>query len=170
MKTVIEEALAPLVGLPLWAGGRSLDLEWFQFGGRHKVKVFRGVEEEVGEFAVHTQCAWRIAGPQAIIVASRDRLKPRGNLGDVSDEFDPNEPGATLCDERMDALFAQPGADSLVVERIIVGEWGDFSLRLRGGFTLDVFPDDSLAEEHWRVFRPYNDSRHFVLKGSGIEK
>jgi hypothetical protein len=41
MKAAVEEALAPLVGLPLWAGGRSLDLEWFQFGARKTVKGFR---------------------------------------------------------------------------------------------------------------------------------
>jgi hypothetical protein len=170
MKAAVEEALAPLVGLPLWAGGRSLDLEWFQFGARKTVKGFRSVEKEVGEFAIHTQCAWRIAGPQGIIVASGDRLKPRGNPENVPDDFDPNEPGATLCDERMDAFFTQQGEESLVVERVIVGEWGDFSLGLKGGFTLSVFPDDAQAEEHWRVFRPYDDSRHFVLRGSGTEK
>jgi hypothetical protein len=169
MKEKIEGALAVLVGLPLWSAGRVADLEWFQFGARHTVKGFRGDEKEVGEYALHTQCPWRITGPHGIVVAFLDRFTPRGNPEKVGDDFDPNQPGTTLCDERMDAFFAQQGKTSLVAEQIKVGDWGTFSLALMGGFSLDVFPDDSLSNEHWRFFRPYLEIPHLVVTGSGTE-
>ena len=36
---------------------------------------------------------------------------------------------------------------------------------LEGGFVFEVFPDDSLNGEHWRLF---NDSPHIVLEGSRL--
>ena len=168
MKLAIEEALAPLVGLPLWSAGRTLDLEWFHFGGRRKDS--RGGQEiEVGDYAIHTQCSWRIAGPHGIAVAFRDRFAPRGNPDEIPEDFDCNQPAVTLCDERMEALFGQQGA-SLVVEGVVVGECGCFSLVLKGGFSLDIFPDDSSNREHWRLFRPRIEQPHFVVTGSGIEE
>lgn len=62
----IEAALAPLVGLPLWASGRAGDLQWFQFGAKHAVVAqsgsAKGTERTVGDYALHVQCAWRIDG------------------------------------------------------------------------------------------------------------
>jgi hypothetical protein len=101
MKAKIAEALAALVGQPLWAAGRTLDLEWFHFGGRRKVDGRGGGKIEVGDYAIHTQCAWRIAGPDGVIVASKDRFTPRGNPDEIPEDFDCNQPGVTLCDERM---------------------------------------------------------------------
>ena len=55
-RKVIEMALAPLVGLPLWAAGRAADLEWFEFGAQHVVVAragkAKGTERTVGDFAL----------------------------------------------------------------------------------------------------------------------
>jgi hypothetical protein len=166
-KAQIESVLSALVGLPLWSAGRFLDLEMFEFGPRHLVRDHRGNEREGGEYALHTQCAWRITGPQGIVAGSRDRFRPRGNPAEVPDDFDCNVSGTTLCDQRVDALFAQHSQNSLLVEQVKVGEWGAFSLALNGGISLDVFPDSTI-DEHWRLCR-YLENPHFVVTGSGIE-
>ena len=48
MKQAIEQALAPLIGEPLWAVGRAASLVWFQFGERHAVADRQGGQREVG--------------------------------------------------------------------------------------------------------------------------
>lgn len=45
---------------------------------------------------------------------------------------------------------------------------GGCSLALSDGFSLEVFPDDSLGGEYWRLLRRGNEE-HFVVTGAGIE-
>ena len=122
----------------------------------------------MGEYAIHTQCAWRITGPDGIAVAFSDRFTPRGNPDEIPEDLDCNQRGLTLGDERMETLLAHRG-ESLVVERVVAGKWGSFSLSLKDGFSLDIFPNDSWNRERWRWFRPRIGERHFVVAGSGIE-
>ncbi len=145
----IEECLDVLRSLPLWTSGRAADLQWFQFGKRHRVPTRKGGTKEVGDFALHLQCAWRVSGPRGIVVASRDRYEPKGDSSDnVNFEWD--VAGENRCDERMAAFLAEHAP------RMVVGVAGDeaggFRLVLDRDFSLDVFPDDSLGDEHWRFF------------------
>ena len=57
MKQAIEQALAPLVGLQLWAMGRAGSLEWFQFGGLELVPDRAGNSREVGSYALRVAAA-----------------------------------------------------------------------------------------------------------------
>jgi hypothetical protein len=166
---VIEMALAPLVGLPLWSAGRAADLEWFQFGAQQVVVVrvgkAKGSERTVGDFALHVQCAWRIAGPNGVVVASRDRYVPAGDPDSVSPEWEWDQPGANRCDER---IHAWCHGNAYVVRSVSADTLGGLSLVLSGDFTLDVFPDDSLDGEHWRLLQPGRATAHFVVRGGGI--
>jgi hypothetical protein len=60
MTNRIEQALGVLVGLPLWAIGRAVDLAWFEFGSRRTARGFKGLEREAGDYALHVMYAWRI--------------------------------------------------------------------------------------------------------------
>lgn len=163
-KETIESALALLIGKALWGAGRAADLETFAFGERRTVPDFRGKLREVGEHALHVQCAWHIAGPHGIVVASRDRYYPRGNPGDVPEGFEWDRPGANLCDERIEEFFRkQP--EGYAVSDVKADVWGGLRLSLEGGFLLAVFPDNSLREEHWRFFVPGAEAPHFVVDG-----
>jgi len=42
-------------------------------------------------------------------------------------------------------------------------------IALGDGFCLDVFPDDSLNDERWRLFRPGFVEPHFVVTAHGLE-
>lgn len=177
MRERIEQALQALVGMPLWASGRAADLQWFQFGEEHEVPIRPRSEvagtKVVGEYALHLQCAWRLAGPQGIIVASRDRFVRAGEdpYRDLED-FDWDVQGANRRDERMAAFFQDRAAAPPSVVEAEVDEIGGFRLHLSGGVVLEAFPDDPLPSEHWRLLQPgppYTEERHFVVTGQGIE-
>jgi hypothetical protein len=38
------------------------------------------------------------------------------------------------------------------------------------GLALDILPADSTGGEHWRLFEPGHDKRHFVVAGDGIKR
>jgi hypothetical protein len=168
MRTQVQEALDVLIGRPLWSSGRAADLEWFQFGQRKTVQDSRGDEREVGEYALHVQCAWRIRHNDKIVVASRDLYTPREGSGDRPQDFKWDVQGANRRDQRIAELF-QNETRQFAVRRVEAGNAGSFTIVLDQDYALDVFPDDSLTGEHWRIFKPYAGEPHFVVTGNGLE-
>ena len=168
----IESVTAPLAEMPLWDAGRAADLLWLAFGPRRTIQGFRGESKEVGEYALHVQCAWRIVQGEKVLAGNRDLYYPRG-YKDASQEiprgFDWDVQGANRCDEMLAELFAG-GAKQFVVRRIDVGHAGELALLLEGGLTLQIFPNDSLEGEHWRLFTPGSDAPHWVFTGQGLER
>jgi hypothetical protein len=64
---------------------------------------------------------------------------------------------STICTE-----FTKTPPD---VASVQVDDIGGFSLHFSGGFRLDVFPDDSNeTSEHWRIFQPGVERKHFVFR------
>jgi hypothetical protein len=155
-----------LIGEPLWASGRAADLEWFAFGQHRTVKGFRGDAKEVGEYALHVQCAWRIRRGDQVVVGSRDLYVPadENNNNNKPEEFDWDLPGASRRDKRIAELF-QNETRQFLVKQVQVGEAGSFSIVLDSEYVLDVFPDDSLSDEHWRIFKPSSEATQFVVSG-----
>lgn len=171
MKEAIEQALFPLLGLPLWAISRAANMEGFHFGERHFTTSRFGNRApiEVGEYALHVQCAWRIVDSERIIVASRDVYEPAGELADEPANFDWDVHGANRCDERVSALLAMHDQRPLHVTTVTADVYGGFQLFLSEGYALQVFPNDSCPGERWRLFKPDTDDDHFVVTGKGIE-
>jgi len=165
----IESALAPLVGLPLWASGRAADLQWFQLGAQRPVTAQYGpakrTERMVGDYALHIQCAWRISGPTGIVVASRDRYVPAGDPDEEPADWRWDRPGANRCDERIKAWCL---GGPYLVEAVAADPTGGVRLALSHGYALEVFPDDSQDREHWRLLQPARDADHFIVTGAGI--
>ena len=164
MREEIQKALGVLSGKPLWSSGRAADLAWFQFGDRRTVKGFRGDAKEVGEYALHVQCAWRIRHGEQVVVGSRDLYVPPEESDDRPENFDWDVQGANRRDKRIADLF-QNETRRFSVKQILVGEAGSFTIVLDDEYALDVFPDDSLSDEHWRIFEPSSEVPHFVLSG-----
>ena len=171
MAEKIRAATSNLIGLPLWDAGRASDLVWFAFGERRIVQDFRGESKEVGEYALHVQCAWRLVQGDCTIVASRDLYYPAGwgmDSPDVPADFKWDVQGANRLDERLKPFFQNERKD-LIVNRVEAGIAGALQIFFRDETVLEVFPNDSFEGEHWRLFRPYRDERHFVVTGKGIE-
>lgn len=167
MRRQIESALEPLIGLPLWGGGRTSILHWFHFGERRELRRPDGSATEAGDFDLHVQCAWRLGDRSSIIVASADRYLAAGPdpfLESALARWD--EPGANRCDERLAAFFA--GGAPSVVEGVRADNVGGIQLRLSAMLTLELFPDHSLEGEYWRLFRPGAESEHFVVAGTVV--
>jgi len=82
MREQIEQVLRALIGMPLWDSGQA-GIQWFEFGQKHNVpNIRRGKQagtKEVGDYALHVQCAWRIVGPKGIVVGSTDRFYAAGD-------------------------------------------------------------------------------------------
>jgi len=168
MREEIQSALDVLVGKDLWASGRAADLQWFQFGQCRTVTDSRGGAKEVGEYALHVQCAWRIRKGDVVIVGSRDLYSPAEDTKD-GQHFDWEIPGTSRLDKRIHSIFENE-TRHLLVSVVEAREAGSFTVQLENDYELDVFPHDTLPVEHWRLFRPYKDEPHFVVSGNGIDK
>jgi hypothetical protein len=160
-----------LVGLPAWDAGRTANLVWFQFGAQRVVTMhFRNEQKVVGEWALHVQCAWRITGRFGIEVASHDMYYPAsGETAIDSGEFEWDRPGRNACDEKLAKLFGSRETGPFVVTSAQVGAAGALRIRLDDEYTIDVFPNSSLAIEQWRLFQPYSDTADAVFTGQGLE-
>src|SRR5215469_12834765 len=126
MKEEIQRSLEPLIGIPLWSSGRAADLEWFHFGQRRTVTA-RDRTKEVGEYALHIQCAWRIRHGDRVVIGSRDLYYPREESVDPVEDFDWDVQGANRRDKRIAELF-QNETRQLMVRDVQVREAGAFTI------------------------------------------
>jgi len=170
VRAQIESAAGVLIGKPLWTCRRAADMATFQFGERKKVADFYGRPSEVGEYALHVQCAWRIVRAEEVVVGSRDLYYP-AEYENEGEKFPPDfdwgrDPNRR--DRLVRSLF-QDGRREFVVERVEASAAGGLRILLSDGLFLDVFPDDSLKHERWRLFRPEVDEPHFVVTAGGVE-
>jgi hypothetical protein len=163
--------LQRLVRLPLWDIGRVGGLEWFLFGVERREILRRdGRTKIVSEYSLHVQCAWRLRSMNQLIAASRDRFYPAGDdpfMGPL--DFDWDHPGANQLDQRISRFLEEQSTSALVVESIKTNEYGDVSISLNHKYFLEIFVDNSIPEdEHWRLFKPYTEDKHFVFTSEGI--
>jgi hypothetical protein len=172
MQEEIERALAPLMGRPLFAAGRAGAMLWLQLGERRPRPVDDPGAREVGEYALHVSCAWRLIGRRGIYVASGDLFTPADPDADPSD-FAWDVPGANWCDVRLEAFLAETRASPRAVSSVSSDEIGSLRVFLGDDFVLDVFPDSSEAAhvetEFWRLLQPGTAGTHVVVSSSGVD-
>jgi hypothetical protein len=115
---------------------------------------------------LHVQCAWRITNGDTVVTGRRDVYYPADG-SDPRDDFDwehlPNMQGKAIEE------LLRRGNRDLIVQQIEVAKAGRIHLFLSDGFALDIMPDDSRPGEHWRLFVPSSEEKHFVVTGRGIE-
>jgi hypothetical protein len=142
MEHAITEALERLLNLPLWAIGRAGSLEWFQFGAKRMVSTFRGGTKEVGEFALHLDCPWRLLNSAGNTVAS---------------------------DESTTEVLTAAASPPLTCCGVVVESSGRFSFSFSSGEQLQVEAEVEDCVEYWRLFRPGEQEPHFVVGPAGVE-
>jgi hypothetical protein len=169
MQEQIRDALQVLTGLSMWDAGRAVNLIWFQFGAKRIVQGWKGDLREVGEYALHLQCAWRIVHLDSIVVAAGERFYPRNDPHHDPPDFNWKAPEANRCDEQLERLFTTFNPDQLIVQAVETDRVGGLRLLMFNGLALEVFPDISFDRECWRFFRLYRDESHLVVTGAGIE-
>jgi hypothetical protein len=148
-----------LIGKRLSGATRAGAMAMFSFGEVRPVETSRG-PKPAAEYALHPQCAWRITAGEAVLIGSSDLYRPADGRDDQTD-FDWDQPGASRLDVRMRELLE--GDLSLVVENFEFGRAGAISIALGQDRHLEVFPNNSLDEEYWRLFRPGTNYRHLVI-------
>lgn len=172
MQEEIERALAPLVGRPLFDAGRAGAMLWLQFGDHRPGPADERDARDVGEYAIHVSCAWRLIGPHGIYVASGDLFTPADPTVDPSD-FEWDAPGANWCDVRLRAFVAETAGSPRAVSGVSSDEIGSLRLFLGEDFVLDVFPDSSDAAhvetEFWRLLQPGTAGAHVVVGSYGLD-
>jgi len=168
MKEEIERSLAVLIGRPMWAAWRAADMEMFHFGDRRTVQNRNREAVEVGDYALHVQCAWRLVDANRIVVASRDYYYPAGDPDVEFPNFDHDQPGTNRRDERMDKFFSKCGNAYPIVYRVEGDRVGSLRIVMSGEVVLELFPDDSLEDEYWRFFQPRSDEKHFIVTGQRL--
>src|SRR4051812_10247857 len=136
----LPQLLQALVGMPLWACGRSCDLQWFALGSRIHVPARGGGTREVGQYALHVQCAWRLCRADAILVGSADRSAPR-DPDAAGEDFDWAAPGTTRCDALVDEVMGRYEDAPLTVVRVSLEPNATLRLYLSEAHVLEVFPD-----------------------------
>lgn len=174
MKQQVEDALQCLISLPFWGAGRITNLLTFQFGPRQLRADYHGKTHEVGTYALHVQCAWRITQAQHILVASGDRFYEPGDDETMTsyegEAYAWSKTEHTLLDERLLRFFLQCERAPIFVQAIQADEFGGLTILLSNDHMLTVFPEASFEAEHWRFFQPARqDLPHFVATSEGIE-
>jgi len=163
----LHKALSCLLGLPLRAVGRVVGLVWLSFGASHEQQMHNGRTRVVGDWALHLSCPWRFVHCDTIVLASGDLYcAPEGD-----DPCDLNAGQESRFDRLAVALNDGCTARTRIASSLRVDRVGGFSLSFQDGCAFDVFPDETRCGpdiEYWRLFRPGNDSPHFVWP-TGIE-
>ena len=134
---VIQQALAVLVGAPMWGSGRAVNMEMFAFGQRQTAIDRNGAEFLRGEYALHVQCAWHVVQRDRLVVASGDLYRPFGGE-DRPDDFDWEVPGSNRRDVLLKQLFDQA---SPMVRAVKPEPTGRMVVAFEADFELAALPD-----------------------------
>lgn len=173
MKSEIEGALAPLMGLSLLAAGRSGGVLQLHFGRRQDGPAGRNGAGRTGGYELHVSCTWRLAAADGILTGSGDYFTPADPDADP-DGFDWEERGASWCDVRLLSFVSAVASEPPAVTSIAVDGVGGVALGLAGDLTLAVFPDSSNTEhvetEFWRLLEPEDGSLQFVVSSEGVDR
>jgi hypothetical protein len=162
--------LTDLIGKEMWGPRRAADMATFQFGRRNPVVTVSGQESQVGDYALHAQCPWRIVKGHAVVVGNQDLYYPAqyDEAESVADSFNwDTEPSRR--DRLLNALFGD-GSKDFVVQGVDVGTGGTMRIEFDQGLALELFPADSLSHEHWRLFATGEGGPHLVRTGTGLEQ
>ena len=137
-----------------------------QFG-----KPQRVAGEEVGTYTLQIACAWRIAGPTTILVASGDLFTPADEHAEL-ETFDWDVPGASWWDARLSEV-REMLAEQVVVTTFLADSYGGIRFVCTGGIEIELFPNSSAAphveSEFWRLSRASEPDQYVSVGTNGVE-
>ncbi|HSY43296.1 MAG TPA: hypothetical protein VK811_05255, partial [Candidatus Acidoferrum sp.] len=161
MNKIIQNALAPLVGLPLCHLGRSSNMLLLQFGYLHEVSARDGSIKTVHDWTIQIQCPWRISQNSQIVIGHRDFYY--SDVGKNSEAV----MNKSRSDTVLGSLCTEFEATPPRVISVDSDETGAFSLHLSDGYRLEAIPGENTESgKHWRIFEPSGTGRSFVFPPS----
>ena len=170
MKQTVELALAPLQGMAMWGAARAADMLTLQLGEPRMDTSPMGRRREIGEYALHVQCPWRLTENARLIVGSGDLYTPaEPSVDRVAFQWD--AVGASWWDHQLRGFFSDRAP--IRIERIAADPFGGFLLACSSNISFEVFPNTSAVphddSEYWRLLKPGDSTKHFVVCASGLE-
>lgn len=169
---LVNNPISVLIGTPLWRCTRAADMACFQFGNRNK-RTRDGKDFEVGDYALHVQCSWRIIRGDEIVVGREDLFEPEEAAHKAETYFDWQK--ANLQDARLKTLFVD-GSRQFAVIGTALRAAGNLDILFDDEMRLEIFPGSSVRRqdlEHWRLFEPTADHNlsvnpHIIYSGLGL--
>lgn len=164
------QSLSVLIGLPLSAAYSQAAMKSFHFGPLrpHPTPGAKGI---VGAYALHVQCPWRIVTRDRIVTGKMDLFEPVVPRNDFDWQKTIREPEGNLQHKILHDLLhpSDPatrseveGNDQLAVVGVEVDVYGGIDLNLSNHYRLQCVPCGTRVED-WRLFKPGDTSRHFVV-------
>ena len=154
MRQEVEQAAASLIGLEVTIVRYAGSMRNLHFG---PIRTSKG--QQVGAYALHIQCPWRLEGKGRILTGFHDHYTPAVGNEDPDWSPDSNAKGS-LQQQVLDQIFLSKSPRKVLAVRADI--FGTLVLRFTGGLRLRVFPAAS-TEEHWRLFQPHRKAKHFVV-------
>lgn len=157
---LIESVFAELVGEPLSSLGRAADMGDFGFGPFVLAPTKRDPHRTGPTFVLHLQCPFRFSGPDGPLLGSQDVYRgPDGSW--IDGEWIGKEPN--FFDAAVLDYIERRIDDDVLCERVESNRFGDLTISLSEGHTLEVFIPSAVQREYWRFFRLGDTSRHLVV-------
>lgn len=154
----------------MWEPARAADMLTLQLGEPRVDTSPMGRRREVGEYALHVQCPWRLTEDTRLIAGSGDLFTPATPEADRT-TFKWDVVGATWWDHQLREFFSNPAP--IRVEHIAADPFGGFRLIFSAGVSFEVFPNTSAAphddSEYWRLLQPGESTEHFVVRATRLE-
>lgn len=165
LKDIVERIVAQLIGLRIWGLAREADTLVVQFGEQ------LSRDSALGSHTLRIACAWRLASPTSILVASGDLFTPSDPDAEL-ESFDWDVRGACWWDVRMgsvERILEQP----VTVSTFLADSYGGVRLVCTGGLELEIFPNSSpsphVETEFWRLIRSGEAEDYVAVGTAGIE-
>ncbi|GHV43885.1 hypothetical protein FACS1894180_4310 [Bacteroidia bacterium] len=167
MKKEIAKVLKQLIGYKLTRSTRMGATECLKFGILYSID-HKGIEWQIGEFAIHLQCPWRITKNDTLIVGSDDVSEQPDENAEYDENFNWDIQGGNLRDVKLQS-FIKLG--KCMVQSITTDDFGGFELTFIDNIKLTVFPALSSKNfgEHWRLLDNRNGTKcHYVIDTCGV--
>ncbi|MFO0330374.1 MAG: hypothetical protein ACK514_03420 [Bacteroidota bacterium] len=165
MKEKIKATLEKIIGLRLTHTTRAANMECLKFG-QHFITDKVDGQLNIGEFALHLQCPWRIVNGQKILIGSCDVYEQADQNAKYDPNFEWDKADVNLRDKKIKELIEK---EILTLEKVETDDLGGFELVFNNNFSLSTFPSISLEFEYWRLLdNRSTPNKHFVVGGDGI--
>ena len=143
-------------------------MECLKFGTLYRTEK-DGKKYNIGEFALHLQCPWRLTNENKIIVGSSDLYQKADETAEYDENYDYLEFNANLRDVKLDKLIKNK---SIKIISAKADKFGGLKICFDNNITLTTFPDlaSKSDNENWRLidFRNEN-SIHIESWTTGYE-
>lgn len=166
IQTEIKSAFQELKGLKLTRTTRAANMECLKFGINF-TKFDDGEIYNIGLFALHLQCPWRILYKNKIFVGSSDLYTQANEKADYNEDFYENNYESNLRDFKLNKLTS---LKNLFIKEVKINQFNEINIQFNKLYELTTFSESiSKDSENWRLidFRK-KISIHYVSGSNGL--